>query len=125
LSDPEGIIASPLTVIDREEGGVDEALRSLCAAHDVMAIVVGLPVTLAGEEGAAAKAAREFGARVAGITGRDVVFVDERFTTVVAEGALIESGMRRDRRREVKDKVAAAVALQSYLDRHHGPPDPA
>ena len=82
--------------------------------------MVGLPVSLSGDEGPAAGAARDFGVRVAEATGRDVVFVDERFTTVVAEGALLEAGMRRSRRREVKDKVAAAIMLQAYLDQRHG-----
>lgn len=102
---------------------MDEALRALCADHEVTAIVVGLPVSLSGAEGAAAGAARDFGARVAVTTGRDVVFVDERYSTVVAEDALIATGMRRERRREVKDKVAAAILLQSYLDGRRGPAD--
>jgi putative Holliday junction resolvase len=60
--------------------------------------------------------ARELGAEVRKATGCNIEFHDERFTTVQAESALIEGGMRRRRRRQTIDKVAAAVMLQSYLD---------
>jgi putative Holliday junction resolvase len=79
--------------------------------------VVGLPTGLSGDEGPSAEAARTFGELVAKATGLPVEYQDERFTTVTAEAALLEGGLSRDRRREVRDKVAAAVILQTYLDR--------
>lgn len=116
LSDPTGIIASPHAVIDRRTDNVAERLQRICRDEDVSRIVVGLPVTLDGREGQAAAAARELARLAAEATELDVILHDERFTTVTAEQALLEGGMRRAERREVRDKVAAAVLLQSYLD---------
>lgn len=116
ISDELGIIASPLVVIDRTREPVAERLRAICVEYDINTIVVGLPMTLAGEEGPAAADARRFGAWAADTTGVAVEFADERYSTVVAEEALIEGGVRRDARRETKDKVAAAVMLQGYLN---------
>lgn len=116
LSDPTGIIASPHAVIDRRTDDVAERLQRICRDEDVSRIVVGLPVTLDGREGRAAAAARELARLAAEATELDVILHDERFTTVTAEQALLEGGMRRAERREVRDKVAAAVLLQSYLD---------
>jgi putative Holliday junction resolvase len=116
LSDPAGIIASPYAVLDRHTSDVAERLQQICRDEHVDRIVVGLPVTLDGREGAAASAARALAGLAAEATGLDVTLHDERFTTVTAEQALLEGGMRRAERRDVRDKVAAAVLLQSYLD---------
>ena len=91
-------------------------LRSLVDEYGVELVVVGLPVHLSGEEGTAAEAARAFADSVAAATGLPVELQDERFTTVTAEEALLEGGVRRRERREIRDKVAAAVMLQGYLD---------
>lgn len=127
LSDPLGIIAQPHSVIDTREQDVAVELRRIVSDEDVITIVVGLPVSLDGTERAAAAFAREFGATVAAATGLDPVFADERFTTSVAEAALIEGGVRRRERRQAIDKVAAAVMLQGYLDadRYRSAQDPA
>ena len=78
--------------------------------------VIGLPRRLDGSEGEAAAAARTFAAELARRTAAKIELWDERFTTTIAERALIESGVRRKRRREVIDSVAAAVLLQNWLD---------
>lgn len=117
LSDPTGTIASPHSVIDRREVDPAVVVRNLCEEHGVDLIVVGLPTGLSGHEGPAAEAARAFGTEVSEAVGLPVEYQDERFTTVTAEAALLEGGVRRDKRREVRDKVAAAVILQAYLDR--------
>lgn len=117
LSDPTGTIASPHSVIDRRSADPANVVRELCEEYAVNLIVVGLPTGLSGSEGPSAKAARAFGARVSEAAGLPVEYQDERFTTVTAEAALLEGGVRRERRREVRDKVAAAVILQTYLDR--------
>ena len=116
VSDTTGTIATPHSVIDRRAGDVSEALRSVIEEYDVELIVVGLPLHLSGDEGASAQAARAFADTVAAATGLPVALQDERFTTVTAEEALIEGGVRREERRNVRDKVAAAVMLQGYLD---------
>lgn len=123
LSDPTGTIASPHSVIDRRSVKLADAVRALCEEHGVERIVVGLPTGLSGVEGPSAKAARTVGTAVAEATGLPVEYQDERFSTVTAEAALLEGGVRRAKRRDVRDKVAAAVILQSYLDRKDLPGD--
>ncbi len=117
LSDPTGTIASPHSVIDRRSAEFTDAVRSLCEEHGVERIVVGLPTGLSGVEGPSAASARGVGAAVADATGLPVEYQDERFTTVTAEAALLEGGVKRSKRRDVRDKVAASVILQTYLDR--------
>ncbi len=116
LSDPLGIIAQPHVVLDMRRGPVLDEIHAICVEYAVETIVIGLPTSLSGVEGSAAERARVLGDEVAGATGCEVVFFDERFTTVQAEAALLEGGMRRRERRETVDKVAAAVMLQGYLD---------
>jgi len=116
LSDPLGIIAQPHAVIDLRSQDLAEELKRIIAEEDVITIVIGLPVSLDGSERAAAARAREFASAVAAATGMEPVFADERFTTSVAEAALIEGNVRRADRRKTVDKVAAAVMLQGYLD---------
>lgn len=123
LSDPTGTIASPHSVIDRRSAELGQAVRLLCEEHAVERIVVGLPTGLSGVEGPSAKAARAVGNAVAEATGLQVEYHDERFTTVAAESALLEGGVSREKRRDLRDKVAAAVILQSYLDRKDLPSD--
>jgi putative Holliday junction resolvase len=114
LSDTLGLTASPLAVVPRSSV-VDEVMR-LVKEQDVGTIVVGLPTGLGGDEGMSASEARELADELATATGVDVVLRDERYTTRIAESALLESGMRRRERRESVDKVAAAIILQDYLD---------
>ncbi len=124
LSDATGIIAQPHMVIDRRRHDLAATLRTLYEEHEVGTVVVGLPVSLSGEEGTAARRARAFGAKVEDILGCQVVYQDERFTTVQAEDALLEAGMRRVERREKRDKIAAALMLQAYLDAGRGEETP-
>jgi putative Holliday junction resolvase len=116
VSDPLGLTAGPLDVIDATVPDLDDRLRNLAEDLGVELIVVGLPIGLDGREGPAAGSARRFAERVAAATGLPVEVYDERFSTVTAERVLLEAGMRRERRREARDRVAAAVFLQAYLD---------
>jgi putative Holliday junction resolvase len=118
LSDPLGIIAQPFSVLDRDARDLVEQLANIIAENDVEAVVIGLPISLDGTEGPAARAARDLGSEVEQHVECDVTFFDERFTTVQAEAALLEGGLRRADRRAVRDKVAAALMLQGYLDSH-------
>lgn len=115
VSDPLRIVATPLAVL--EAGALDDELPRLVAEYDPTVIIVGLPVGLSGREGPAAGLARAFGARVTELTGIEVEYVDERFTTVTAESAMLEGGVKRRDRRQNIDKVAAAVILRHFLDR--------
>ncbi len=84
--------------------------------EEIGGLVVGLPIHLDGREGVKAGEARAFGAWLSAQTGLTVVFYDERFTTVQAESALWQAGLTHKRRKERRDKVAAQMLLQAYLD---------
>jgi putative holliday junction resolvase len=115
VSDPLRIVATPLEVL--EAGAIDDELPRLVAEYQPSVIIVGLPVGLSGKEGPSAVHARAFGARVTELTGIEVEYVDERFTTATAEAAMLEGGVKRRDRRQNVDKVAAAVILRHFLDR--------
>jgi putative Holliday junction resolvase len=117
VSDPERRLASPLAVYERHSRERDaEYFHSLVDAEEIGAIVVGLPVHLDGREGAKAAEARAFGVWLAGTTGLPVTFWDERFSTVEAESALWQAGLTHKKRKQRRDRVAAQILLQSYLD---------
>jgi putative holliday junction resolvase len=119
VSDPSGTLATPHGVLDRGDDPDADRRAIVAAARDVGAtrIVVGLPRSLSGREGPAARAARAEVAALRAAAGPElpVEVHDERFSTVVAERALAAGGRRRARRRPV-DAAAAAVILQSYLE---------
>jgi putative Holliday junction resolvase len=123
LSDPTRTVASPHDVLTRsgDRTADHQAILAAAAAAGATTIVVGLPVSLSGRTGPAARAAlaevEEL--RAAGGAGIEVVAHDERLTTVTAERSLKEARVRRDARRRVVDKVAAAVMLQSWLESGH------
>ncbi len=116
LSDPLGITAQPHTSLDATDSALVEKVARLVSDLDVELIVVGLPLSLDGTEGAAATAARDFAERIAAAVPVDVELYDERFSSVAAERVMIESGAKRAQRRQARDRVAAAVFLQAYLD---------
>jgi putative Holliday junction resolvase len=116
VSDPLGITAQPHGTLEASAPDLDEQLRALATEVGAELIVVGLPLGLNGTEGRAARDARVFALRVGEATGLPVELHDERLTTVTAERVLLEAGLRRERRRAARDRVAAAVLLQSYLD---------
>ncbi|MEY2974637.1 MAG: hypothetical protein RIR49_1057 [Actinomycetota bacterium] len=111
-------VAGPLTVIERGRSRDDDMARiaRLVADEEASALVIGLPLGLDGREGSAARAARTLAASLARFTAVPIVFHDERLTTVTADRVLLDAGVRAPERRQVVDKVAAAVMLQSWLD---------
>jgi putative Holliday junction resolvase len=119
LSDPGGILASPLVTLSRDadrDSDITELTR-LVTEHDVVEIVVGLPRTLAGRRGPAALAAEDYAARLATrATPVPVRLMDERLTTVLATRTLADRGVRGKRQRAVVDQAAAVAILQSWLD---------
>ena len=118
VSDLSGNIAGPLTVVQRSgsEKRDHQTIRQLVIDEEAEIIVVGLPLTMAGEIGRAAQAAVAETKRLATVVDVPVVTFDERLTTVSAERTLLEANMNAQARRRVVDKVAAAVMLQSWLD---------
>ena len=116
VSDPLRTIATPVEVIRRVGWGPDcRRIRELCDRYETETVLSGLPLNMDGTEGFQARKVREFCAQVEK-QGLRVLFQDERLTTVAAEEALVEDGMRREERRQRVDKVAAALILQQYLE---------
>ncbi len=114
--DPGGILASPLTVVRSGRGDLDE-LTALAASTEAIEVIVGLPTSLSGREGAAAATARRFAGELAGrLAPVPVRLFDERFTTTQAHDALRRGGKDSRARRSVVDAAAAAVLLQAALD---------
>ena len=117
LSDALGWTAGPLEALARVGWKKDlAALRSLIVQHEVQRVVVGLPIQMNGTEGEMARRTREFVERFRRTISIPVETWDERLTTVQAERILVEADLRRDRRREVVDSMAACLILQGYLD---------
>ena len=114
ISDGLGLTASPLEVVPR--GELQAALRRINEDYDLEGVIVGLPTALGGHEGESAEGARELGDEIGALLGVEVEYVDERFTSRMAETALLEAGMRRHERKRTVDKVAAAIILQAFLD---------
>ncbi len=116
LSDPLGVTAQPLEVIHRRERDPWQRIVELVEEYGVERIVVGRPLRLEGDEGPAVAAVDEFVGRLAGRVAVPIETWDERLTTAQAERLMIEGGVRRAKRRQSIDRVAAALILQSYLD---------
>lgn len=117
VTDPDRVIASPLETYTRKDEASDAAyFARLVAAERVDGLVVGLPLHTGGEEGVKAAESRAYGKWLAGVTGLPVVFWDERFTTVAAEDALWAAGLSHRKRRVRRDRVAAQMILQSFIE---------
>ena len=120
ISDPGGTVATPRRVLARSGDPAADHRTIVAEAREAGAdrIVVGLPLSLSGEAGPAARAVLEEVEAIRAEAGKEmrVETHDERLTTVTAEQSLRGTGVRPRRRRELVDEVAAAVMLQSYLD---------
>lgn len=120
LSDPAGILATPLVTLTRDRsGGRDlDALATMVVEHEVVEVVVGLPRTLAGRRGPAANAAVDYAHDLATRLGDSVPvrLTDERLTTVAATRMLAARGVRGRKQRAVVDQAAAVEILQGWLE---------
>jgi putative holliday junction resolvase len=118
MSDPMRILASPHSVIQCKGAEADAAaIAHLVKEHEVTWIVAGLPLNQHGDEGPQAAKVREFLDVLKEHVEVEIFTLDERFTSALAERALISADMRRNKRKKVIDKVAAQQILQVYLDR--------
>ncbi len=120
LSDPLGITAQGLETISRKE---ENKLRRTCArieelirGYDVGIIVLGYPKNMNNTEGERVEKVRIFKEMLERRTGLEVVLWDERLSTVSSEKLLMSGGVRREKRKQYVDKIAAALILQGYLD---------
>ncbi|SDJ65020.1 putative holliday junction resolvase [Lachnospiraceae bacterium G41] len=120
LSDPTGLIASPLEIIERER---EDKLRKtyarieeLIEEYNVTKIVLGLPLNMDSSEGDRVRKTAEFKETLERRTGLEVISWDERLTTVEAHDIMSEVGVKGVDRKKYVDKIAAAIILQSYMD---------
>lgn len=118
LSDSAGTVATPYEVVTRSGEEARDHARIVELADEVGAVllVVGLPLSLDGTVGPAARSVLEETGRLAAVAGREVLTFDERLTTVTAERSLRRQGVGGRSRRRVVDQVAATVILQAWLD---------
>jgi putative Holliday junction resolvase len=118
VSDGLGLTAQPHATLARHGGLRDlEAIGAVVRALGADRLVLGLPVDPERGEGDAARRARAFAEKLQAHLGLPVELVDESFSTVEAEAVLLEADVSRARRKQVVDKLAAAVILQRWLDR--------
>lgn len=118
LSDPMGWTAQGLEVITSKGSGNADIMKikEVARQHEVERVIVGLPRNMDGSPGPRAEKASAFAGRLAKALELPVEMWDERLTTVAAERILLEADVSRARRRQVIDKMAAALILQNYLD---------
>jgi putative holliday junction resolvase len=117
VSDELKMIATPLTYIPAEPfGGFLARLKDLVRAKEIELILIGMPRNMDGSYGPAALKVQEFVAELKEVIGVPIKTWDERLTSAMANRFLLEGNVRRDKRKEKVDKMAAAILLQSYLD---------
>jgi len=122
LSDPEGILASPLTIINRRDDSRDiEAIIDIINQRQVGQIVVGLPRSMDGSLGKQAEKVKEFTQKLCEHTEIPVEYRDERLTTVMAQRLKQAATTKKTREKARHDALAAALILQGYLDEGHEP----
>jgi len=117
VSDPDRKIASPLTTyacVNREADAL--YFHQVIEKEEIGQLVVGLPIHLSGDESAKSTEARAFGKWLHEVTGLPVAFADERFSTVEAESALWNAGLTHKKRKARRDRLAAQILLQGYLE---------
>jgi len=118
LSDPLGITAGGLETIQRINMEQDvNKIAQLAKRHDVVQIVVGLPINMDGSSGSQAEKVKSFGRKLARSTGLNVVYEDERLSTISAIRTLAIQGVKTGHNRDLVDRQAAAIILQKFLDR--------
>ena len=121
LSDALGITAQPVETITRKEENklrkTYARIEAIIEENDVEKIVVGLPKNMNNTVGERAVKSLEFKEKLEKRTGLPVVMWDERLTTAEAERTLMETGVRRENRKQFLDQMAAVLILQGYLDR--------
>jgi len=120
LSDPGGILASPLTIVNRRDERLDiGAIIDIVSQHQVKRIVVGLPRSMDGSTGKQAEKTTAFAQALCSRTDVPVEFRDERLTTVSAKRLSREVATRKTGKKVRYDAIAAAIILQAFLDEAH------
>ncbi|MGN1050921.1 MAG: Holliday junction resolvase RuvX [Acutalibacteraceae bacterium] len=116
ICDKTELLASPLkTVEERDFEKLSEKIADICKENKVEKIVMGLPKNMDGSEGESAQNARNFGKTLSEKTDLDVVFQDERCTTISAHNFLSNNNVRGKKRKAVVDTVSAVIILEDYI----------
>ncbi|MGI9196421.1 MAG: Holliday junction resolvase RuvX [Candidatus Nanopelagicales bacterium] len=123
-SDPDGILAVPEATLGRDDT-TGRRIVALIEEYSASRVYVGLPLTLAGEEGIAARSAREFAEDLAVVVPCEVRLVDERLSTVEAQRALRDAGRSTRDSRSVIDQAAAVLVLEHALSVERATGNPA
>ncbi|MBT9149631.1 MAG: Holliday junction resolvase RuvX [Dehalococcoidia bacterium] len=119
MSDPLGILASALTLIEgKSDSAALEAILDLVEKNEVGCVVVGLPRSMDGSVGKQAARVDAFVKELSKLTDVPIKMWDERLSTIAADRLLRDAGRDRHQIKNRRDAVAAAVILQGYLDRH-------
>ena len=116
VCDPDGIISSPLAVLAREKSLATE-IQAIFAEYEPVQIFIGLPKQLSGAESVSADKARSFGALLAEFTDVEIIYIDERLSTVSAQSKLREAGKSAKESKELIDAMAAVEILELGLQR--------
>jgi len=117
ISDPQGLLAIPLTVISNKDEDVTIInVLKLAEQYQVKRVVIGLPYSLDGSLGRQANKVKAFADKLSQHAEFDIQLWDERLSTKAAEKLMLEAGAKRDKRRQHRDAVAAAFILQGFLD---------
>lgn len=125
LSDPTAMLATGLETLEVESlGQAATGVARVARERGAVEIVVGFPLNMDGTRGPMADEVAEFARRLADGSGLPVRTWDERLTTGMAERVLLDADLSRQRRKAVRDKLAAQLILQGYLDSRSPQPDP-
>jgi putative Holliday junction resolvase len=117
LTNVEQTIATPLeTYLRRDDRQDQRYLLQKVQEYRVAGLVVGLPVHMSGDEGEKAREARAFGEWAAAATNLPIVFIDERYTSALADDHLRRAHVGPKKRRSLRDKLAAQILLQAFLE---------
>ena len=120
MSDPLGLTAQRLTVIDRQTTpDAIEAIGALVAQHRIHTIVIGLPLTMQGARGPQANRVAAFAQALGRRTSMPIELIDERLTTAQGLRTLRHTGISQRRGKRVLDQIAAQLILQQFLDAQH------
>ncbi len=117
VTEEEQRVAVPLETYNRRNREQDARyLTAVVRDHRIVGLVIGLPLHMGGEEGQKAGEARRFGAWAGNVAGLPIAFWDERLSTSQADEHLAAANLKPKKRKMLRDKIAAQIMLQSYLD---------
>lgn len=115
ICDPDGILATPLDFLESRHPKLLTHITALLTEYEPIAIFLGLPKHLSGQDGVAVDKVKTFAARIGEITDTPITFIDERLSTVDAQRRLREAGKNPKQSRGLVDSMAAVAILESGL----------